>query len=83
MPMLSSNDTAPGRQWVAITPSDATILPVTLRAIYVGGDGNLALEDHDGNVEVFTGLTAGSLLPLRPRKVMSTDTTATLVIGIY
>jgi hypothetical protein len=83
MPVLSSNDTAPGRIWKAITPSDSTVLGLDLRAVYVGGDGNIALEDYDGNVVTFAGVLAGSLLPVRPRRVMATNTTATAIVGIY
>lgn len=82
MPMLSANDTAPGRIWRAITPADDVVLGLDLRALFVGGAGNLVLVDYDGNTATFTGVAAGTMLPIRPRRVLAAST-ATLIIGIY
>ena len=82
MPVLSADDTAPGRRWKAITPSDATVLGLDLRALYVGGDGDVVLTDYDDNTVTFSGVLAGTILPLRPRKVTAA-TTATAIVGIY
>jgi hypothetical protein len=82
MPVLSANDTAPGRRWKAITPDDDTDLGLDLRAIYVGGDGDVALIDYDGNTATFAGVLAGTILPVRPRRVLEA-TTATAIVGIY
>lgn len=70
-------------QGVAVTKSDSTVLPVT-RGIWVGGAGDVAV--------IFTGQTtavtlsavpAGYLLPVEVTKVMSTNTTATLMVALY
>lgn len=82
MAILSADQTAPGRQWKAITPSDTASMG-NCRAIYVGGDGNLALVDNDDNVVVFTGILAGTILPLAAKRVNATNTTATLLVAIY
>lgn len=81
MPMLSSNDTAPGRRWKAIT-LDAD-LGLDLRAIYVGVTGDIAMIGEDGHEEVFPAVAGGVEHALRPRKVLTTGTTATGLIGIY
>lgn len=64
----------------AITPSDTA--QQTYKAIYVGGAGNLAVEMESGDQVTFTAPPVGTLLPLRVRKVRSTGTTATLLIGL-
>lgn len=65
----------------AITPG--TAFPFTPRAIYVGGAGNINATGMDGNAIVFTGLTAGSILPFRAASIASGSTTATLLLGLY
>jgi hypothetical protein len=73
----------PAVTFVAVTKSDSTVLPLT-RALYVGGAGNVAVVDGAGSDAVtFTGVTAGSILPIRVRKVMSTNTTATSIVALY
>lgn len=74
--------TSPAAHGFAITPDDAAPLNEVTRAIYVGGAGDLALEMADGAVLSFTGLTAGSWLPLRARAVYASGTTATGLIGL-
>ena len=73
---------SPATRAFVITPSDANNLTVFSRAIYVGGAGNisvLTLEDH---IVTFTGLLAGSILPVRVKRVNSTGTTATNLIAL-
>jgi hypothetical protein len=80
MGILSSDQGAPARSWKAIV-LDANLSGC--RAIYVGGAGNISMTGDDGNTEVFTGLLAGQILPCGPRKVNTTSTTATLLLGLY
>jgi hypothetical protein len=77
-PGLSS----PATDGVAVTPSDSTVLTTT-RAIFVGGAGNLAVVMASGNSLTLTGVTAGSLLPMRVTKVKSTGTTATNIAALW
>jgi len=67
---------------VVITPSDATVLDQGV-SVYVGGAGNVAITDMAGTVITFTAPPVGSTLPVRARKVMATNTTATLLIGCW
>lgn len=64
----------------AITPSDTTAQ--TYRAIYVGGAGNVAVTTTGGNVVTFTAPPVGSIIPVEVQKVMATNTTATLLVGL-
>lgn len=68
----------------AITPNDSADLTGGMtRAIYVGGDGNLAVHDHAGNAVTFTAVKAGTLYGIRTTRVMSTNTTATSLVGMF
>lgn len=73
----------PASKAVAITPNDNTDLPITVRAVYVGGVGNLAviLKD-DTTAVIFAGVPIGTLLPILVRRVLATGTTATSLIGL-
>jgi len=74
--------TSTGDEWFEITPSDASDLPQVVRALYIGGSGDIKVADVSGNAATFVGLTAGSILPIRAYRVMSTGTTATNLVGI-
>lgn len=79
----SANATAPAHSATAVTPSDATVLPIT-RALYVGGAGNLAVTmGEDGNNVTFVGVLAGMVYPLQVSKVLATNTTATNIVALY
>ncbi len=69
---------------LAVTPNDSTDLTYsTCRAIYVGGDGNIALVDGAGATVTFTGVTAGSILPVQTARINATGTTATSLVALY
>ena len=77
-----SAKTKPAVNFAALTKSDATVYSPPYRALFVGGDGNVALVAADGSAATFTGLIAGALLPVEFVKLMSTGTTATAIIGL-
>lgn len=79
----SFDDTAPASGFAAITPHDSTDLTYVTRAVYVGGAGNLVAVDEQNNPVTFTGVTAGSILPIRVRRVNSTSTTATSLVALW
>lgn len=65
-----------------ITKSDATVLSPPLRAVYVGGTGDLAVRMMDGSTPIFVGVPAGTVLPIAVDKVLSTGTSATSIVGL-
>lgn len=75
-----ANATVPGHGAVAVTPSDATVLPVT-RALYIGTTGNVAVRMADGMTITFTTVPVG-ILPIQVDMVMSTNTTASNIIAL-
>lgn len=69
---------------VAVTKSDSTEYDPPLRGLYVGGTGDVRVifANADADDVTFTALAAGVVHPIANiKKVMSTDTTATAIVG--
>lgn len=81
-PQFPLTFTAPYDTAFAITKSDENDLAYVTRGIYVGGNGNVAVVTPKGNTVTFTGATAGTILPIRAKQVLSTGTTATNLVGL-
>lgn len=75
-PSLTPTTTA--RIFRQIVPSDTTEYDFDLKALYCQADGDVRLEDWAGSQTVFT-LVAGQILYVRPKRVLVTGTTATIV----
>jgi hypothetical protein len=70
----------------AVTPSDTVNFDFgngITSALYVGGTGNMVVVLQDGTAVTFTGVVAGSMLPLSAKRVNATSTTATNIVAIY
>ncbi len=76
--MTHRNDLIPS-DCEAVTKSDTTA--VNYVGLYVGGTGDVAVQCSEGTTVVFTAVPAGTILPLRIVRVMSTSTTATSMVG--
>jgi hypothetical protein len=66
----------------AITPSDSVNL-VTPSVVYVGVGGTVKVTTAQGDDVTFTGILAGSVIPVQVIRVFATGTTATSLIRIY
>lgn len=64
-----------------ITPADATDLQTSVRAIYVGGTGDIKVDHVDGSTVTYTGVEVG-IFPVQVNRVYATGTTATSLIGM-
>ena len=64
-----------------VTKSDTTV--VNCDAIYVGGAGDVAVVTAKGTTVTFTGVPAGTILPVKCSKIMSTNTTATSMVALF
>ena len=76
----------PSQKAVAVTASDTTSLLLNdqpPRAIYVGTGGNLNARFGDDTSVLFSAVPSGTVLPIRPRLVMSTSTTAASIVALY
>jgi hypothetical protein len=65
--------------WDAITPHNTNL--IQCNGIYVGGAGNVRLIQGDSD-ETFTGVAAGTILPVFGGIAIHTDSTATLMIAL-
>jgi hypothetical protein len=77
------NGAGPATVAVAVTPNDSTA--VDFAGLYVGGAGNITLTTLNASGVaadvLFTGVPAGTILPVHCTKVKSTGTTATSIVG--
>ena len=72
---------APASHWFLITANDSIDLEIVPRAILIGTAGNLACHDIDGHLEVLPVIAGYN--PIRPKRVLSTNTTASGIYGLY
>lgn len=71
---------SPATRSEAVTKSDTTEL--SFKSLFVGGAGNVAIKHSEtGPVSVFTGVVAGTVLPVRGVRVMAA-TTATNITAM-
>jgi len=80
--MANVGMTDPGYDAAAITPSD-TDPTGNVRALYVGGAGDLKVQTIAGNDVTFADIVAGSIIPIRCKRVYSTGTSATNIVAFY
>ena len=79
----NSHGSTPTSSAFAITPSDTVDLDVAVRGIYVGAGGNLrVLLEDDTSPVTLVGVITGVIYPLRVRRVYSSSTTASSLIGL-
>lgn len=74
---------SPAENAAAVTPNDSTDLANTTRGVYVGVTGDLKVDTVGGNTVTFVSLAAGIIHPIRAKRVYSTGTTATSILGVY
>jgi len=75
---------APACSAVSVTPNDDADLATPCRALYVGGAGNVEVIMADGGTAVvFSGVAAGTVLPIRVQRVKAGSTTAPLILALY
>jgi hypothetical protein len=76
------NDTRPSKNYFAITPHDSTDFAETTRGIYVGTGGNVVAVRADGTAITFSNVPSGTILPIIAKRVNSTSTTASTLVGL-
>ncbi|RWO34743.1 MAG: hypothetical protein EOS10_00115 [Mesorhizobium sp.] len=77
---MSYVEAASAKDGFAVTPSDATAIKAD--ALYVGVTGNVAVVTWRDTTLTFVGVPAGTVIPITCKKVMSTNTTATSIVGL-
>lgn len=72
-----------GSSAFAIAPNDSTDLAAVTAALYVGFTGDISLIcSSDTTPVTFFNVPGGSFLPLRVKRVRSTLTTASGIVGV-
>lgn len=66
----------------AVSPSDTVNLAYP-SVVYVGGSGNVKITTAQGSAVTFTGVQAGSIIPVQALRVWNTGTTATNMVAVY
>lgn len=73
----------PATKCAEVAPNDSTDLADSARALYVAGAGDIELIPVGQSAAVtFTGVPAGSILPVRVARVLATGTTATGIVAL-
>lgn len=67
----------------AVTPNDGVDLADFAKELYVSGTGDVAVITVGGDTVTFTAVPAGTVLPIRVRRVLSTGTTATNIVAMF
>lgn len=75
-------DTYEGPLCNAEVANDSSEQTSVSRAVYVGGEGDLAVVMKGGQTVTFKGVSAGALLPIRAQKVLGA-TTATSILFLW
>lgn len=83
LPSYASGKSDPAVGGETVTPHDTNQLTNISRAIWVGVGGNVALLMSDDTTITLVGVAAGTLLPVRAKRVNSTNTTATTMVALY
>lgn len=74
--------TSPLVDGFSVSPDDASDLPSVTRALYVGQTGDVAVTFLGGGSAVLRDMQAGTVYPLRVRRVSAAGTTAQNLIGL-
>ena len=82
-PSQTPSMTGPIENGYAVTTADGSDQPQDTRAIWVGGAGDVSVVTRGGDTITFSGVPAGTLIPVRARRIRTTGTTATLLLGLY
>lgn len=74
---------SPAANAAELTPADGADLAYSSRGLYVGGAGNVRVQTVGGSVVTFVAVPAGSILPVRVKRVYATGTTATSIMALW
>lgn len=66
-----------------ITKHDTNDEAIAFSSIYVGGTGHVEVVTMEGDVVLFSAVPVGTVLPIRGKRVNGTNTTASLMVGMY
>ena len=74
---------SPAKSAAAVTPADGADLGTVARSLYVGGGGDVKVDMAGSGTVTFVAVPAGSILPVRAKRVYATGTTATNIVALW
>lgn len=74
--------TTPATKAESVSPDDLNDLSQVTRALYVGGAGDIRVVLVSGDTITIRNASAGVIYPLRVKRVLSTGTVATDIVGL-
>jgi len=81
----SNGITDPSSLYFAVTTSDTADsgdMAYVSRALYIGVGGDLVAVRTDGTEVTFVGVAAGTIVPIRAKRVKATGTTAASIVAL-
>lgn len=82
--MSQFDESRPSGAFETVTPSNSTnFTKGTSRGLYIGGAGNIVAVAADDTTATFTAVPAGTVLPIKIKRVNSTSTTATAMVALF
>jgi hypothetical protein len=74
----------PPTQAAAVTPSDTVDLTYATTRVWIGGAGDIQVTFADNAAAtVIAAVPVGTMLPIRVRRIWSTNTTATNIVALW
>lgn len=78
---LQDSVSSPSRSVIAVIPADGQNLPVVPKALFIGTGGDISIRCVDDQAPViFRNVISGTILPVRPVEILSTNTTVADVV---
>lgn len=81
--LASQSVDAAAQHYAPIVLSDTVDLPYRPRGIWVGAGGTIVAVRDDGVAVAFAGTAPGSVLPIRPKRINATSTTAANLVALF
>jgi len=67
----------------AITPNDSTDLTIPTTWLYIGSAGTVKVDMLGNGTVTYTALVVGEIHKIRAKRVYSTGTSASSILGLY
>ena len=78
----ASSLTSPPAAAETIIPDNEVDLAYATRALYVGEGGDVAVQLMSGETVTLANMQAGTVYPMRVRRVLASGTTASFLVGL-
>lgn len=79
---FSRTPDGPYERAVAVTPNDSADLADVASALWIGGAGAVKVDTAGGDTVTLSAALAGTIIPVRVRRVWSTGTVATNIVAL-